>query len=206
MNNEAGGAEDSVTLHLPRKDLAHFLPLLQKGFAVKTRMGLTVAAFLCGHFGLSSQYVKERIQTIFLDGEPVDDENSALLRNGTVLALSSAMPGLLGATLRKGSPLKSLRQEISHREHGSGKPEEPQEGTVTVKLFNFMIPELAGIFLERGIGMEKRELGRILERILEETGNRPFPAERNHERVDVRELRETMKGGSGKTFLRIEAR
>ena len=73
-----------------------------------------------------------------------------------------------------------------------------------VKLFNFMIPELAGTFLEQGIWMEKRELGKILERILEDSRDRPFSAERNHKRIDGRELREIMERASGNIFLRVK--
>jgi hypothetical protein len=204
MEDDVIGAEDSITLHLDKKYLAPFFPLLQKGVAVKTPMGVTVTDFLCGHFGLSPQYVKERIQTIFLDGEPVDDEDSARVRDGTVLALSSAMPGLLGATLRKGSPLRCLRREISHREKSNGKPEGDMQGTVTVKLFNFMIPELAGAVLELGIWLDRKEFGTILEKILEEAGDRPLSAERNHGKVGLRELMEAMAGAQGNVFLRIE--
>lgn len=204
MTSDGDGMKDSVTLHLPEKGMTHFLPVLQKGVTVKARVGVTVTAFLCGHFGLSPQYVKERIQTIFLDGEPVDDENSAVVRDGAVLALSSAMPGLLGATLRKESPFKSMRKEISHRGAGTGKPEEQGKGMVTVKLFNFMIRELSGTFLEQGIWMEKKELGRILGRILEDSRGHPLPAERNGRQIDLEELRETMEKSPGSIFLRVE--
>ena len=58
-----------------------FFQLLQKGFRVKTQAGCSVKSFLCEHLGLSPEYVEERIQTLFLDGKPVDDVDSALLDN-----------------------------------------------------------------------------------------------------------------------------
>ena len=204
MKDDVRPVEDSVRLLLPEKYLTPFLPLLQKGVAVKTRMGVTVADFLCGHFGLSPEYVKKRIQTIFLDGEPVDDEDSARVRDGAVLALSSAMPGLLGATLRKGSPFQAMRREISHRENRPGEAEKNRQGTVTVKLFNFMIPEMAGIVLQRGITLENRSFGKILVKILEEAGNHPVSAEKNHEEIGLRELRDRMEKTPGTVFLRVE--
>ncbi len=206
MKDDVRPGEDSVRLILPGKYMTPFLPLLQKGVAVKTRVGVTVADFLCGHFGLSPEYVRKRIQTIFLDGEPVDDEDSARIRDGAVLALSSAMPGLLGATLRKGSPFQAMRREISHRENRPGGVEENRQGTVTVKLFNFMIPEMAGIVLRRGVTLERRAFGKILGKILEEAGNHPVSAEKNHEKIGLRDLRDRMEKTPGTVFLQIETR
>jgi len=203
MKDDGSPGEDSVTLRIPEKYLTSFLPLLQKGVAVKTRVGVTVAEFLCGHFGLSHEYVRKRIQTIFLDGEPVDDEDSARVRDGAVLALSSAMPGLLGATLRKGSPFQSMRREISHRENHPWESEKSQ-GMVTVKLFNFMIPEMAGIVLQRGVTLDKRVFGKILGKILEEAGNHPVSTEKNHEKIDPRDLRDRMEKAPGTLFLQVE--
>ena len=203
MKDDGSPGEDSVTLRIPEKQLTSFLTLLQKGVAVKTPVGVTVADFLCGHFGLSHEYVRKRIQTIFLDGEPVDDEDSARVRDGAVLALSSAMPGLLGATLRKGSPFQSMRREISHRENHPGESEKSQ-GMVTVKLFNFMIPEMAGIVLQRGVTLDKRVFGKILGKILEESGNHPVSTEKNHEKIDPRDLRDRMEKAPGTLFLQVE--
>jgi len=57
--------------------------------------------------------VKEKISTIFLDGKAVDSPETALLREGSTLALSSAMPGLAGAILRRDGPYASLRSSIT---------------------------------------------------------------------------------------------
>jgi len=45
--------------------------------------------------GLDEDYVTQRISTIFLDGKPVDDIDTLLVRDGAVLSLSAAMPGLV---------------------------------------------------------------------------------------------------------------
>ena len=51
-----------------------------------------------------------------------------------------------GACLRRGSPLASLRGSISSREAGHG-----EEGTVTLRLFNLVLPLLGLRLLEQGV-------------------------------------------------------
>jgi hypothetical protein len=89
--------------------IPRFFQLLQQGFAVKVQAGCSVKTLLCEQLGLSPEYLEERIQTIFLDGRPVDDVNSAIIEDGSTLALSAAMPGLAGATLRKGGYYAPMR-------------------------------------------------------------------------------------------------
>jgi hypothetical protein len=55
---------------------------------------------LCDQFQVETDYLENRIKTIFLDGKPVDDEDKAVLKNGSTLALSAAMPGLVDSTFR----------------------------------------------------------------------------------------------------------
>ena len=70
--------------------------------------------------GLSPEYVDKRIQTLFLNGKAIDNPDTALLKEDSTLALSAAMPGLLGATLRKGSYYARMRNEISYQEQSEG--------------------------------------------------------------------------------------
>lgn len=138
-----------------------FSPLFQQGFVFKTRVGVSIETFLCADLGLDPQFVQERISTIFLDGKAVDSIATALLREGSILALSSAMPGLAGATLRRGGPYASLRASISYRENAGSAP--VGKGRITVKLFNLLIGELGPLFLERGIGVTSAELRAFLQ-------------------------------------------
>jgi hypothetical protein len=110
--------------------------------------------------GLEPDYVRERILSIVLDGRPVDDTEKALLRDGSQLALSSGMPGLAGAALRRGSPLASFRGSITHRESAASGTQ--QEGIICVKLFNLMMGDLGPRFLARGILIESGALARLL--------------------------------------------
>jgi hypothetical protein len=109
--------------------------------------------------GLSRDTI-EKIQSIFLDGSPVDDLDSATIRDGSSLALSAAMPGLVGATMRRGGAYSSFRSTITHRETGgqcvSG------EGFVQVKLFNLLMTELGPTLLENGVFVRSSDLAEFL--------------------------------------------
>jgi hypothetical protein len=133
-----------------------FFPILQKGFTQKIKVGCSVMALLSDQFGLSAEYIENRIQTIFLNGKPIDDMDTATVRDGSSLALSSAMPGVLGATLRRGGYYSRMRSQITHVEEA----ESPQrtDGQIIVKLFNLTIRELGPMFLERGIWMDAEDL------------------------------------------------
>jgi hypothetical protein len=147
-------ADEASRLHLTVRArlVPLFFPILQKGFLQKMRAGGSLRELLSDQFGLSQEYIESRIQTIFLDGKPVDDLDTATVRDGTSLALSSAMPGVLGASLRRGGYYSGMRSQITHVE----KPEPPRQtdGRITVKLFNLTIRELGPLFLERGIWMD----------------------------------------------------
>jgi len=150
----------SLFLRLERIENPFFLPLLQQGFLVKTQVGCSVENMLHEQYGLSLEYVENRIKTVFLDGRPVDDLGCAVIEDGSTLALSAAMPGLVGATMRRGGVLASFRSTIAYRKEkgfdASG------EGMIVVKLFNLLVDELGATFLERGIWVEREVLEEFL--------------------------------------------
>ena len=84
---------------------------------VKVRVGESIRSLLSEQFGLTQEYVKNRIQTAFLNGKPVDDFDTAVVGEGSVLTLSGALPGLAGATLRKGGFFSSLRASLSYQKN-----------------------------------------------------------------------------------------
>jgi hypothetical protein len=129
-----------------------FSQLLQNGFWIKGYVGCSIKSFLCEQFGLSPEYLEKRIQTIFLDGDVIDDVEKATVEDGATLSLSAAMPGLAGAVLRKGGYYAAMRDQISCKEEQSSAP--GQAGKVLIKLFNMPLQELGPIFLEHGIWVE----------------------------------------------------
>jgi hypothetical protein len=99
-------------------------------------------------FGLDPKLIK-KIETVFLDGKTVDDLESSIVKDGSILALSAAMPGLVGATLRRGSYYAAMRSHIT--DAGSQEKAESEDGMVTVKLFNLLMQELGPMFLRKGV-------------------------------------------------------
>lgn len=135
---------------------SEFFQLLQRGFMLKTQVSCSIKRFLCEQIGLSPEYIAEKIQTVFLDGRPVDDLDSAIIKDGSRLALSAAMPGLVGATMRRGGIYSSFRSTITYNERGTHYV--TGEGCVHIKLFNLLMKELGPDFLKRGIYLKSSHL------------------------------------------------
>jgi hypothetical protein len=156
----------TLEVRLPHVLVPRFFIFLQTGFQVQAVVGCSVGDFLRGQLGLASDYVNERISTLFLDGRPVDNFDTAVIQNGSVLALSGALPGLVGATLRRGGLLACLREGITYQPAAApaGPESGPAAGAITVKLFNLVLHDLGPRFLQEGIVVECAELLELLER------------------------------------------
>jgi len=133
---------------------------------VKVQVGCSIKTMLCKQWGLSTEYVEDRVKTIFLDGKAVDDIDSAVIKDGSTLALSAAMPGLAGAILRRGGPLALLRSQTTHREEK--KYSSRREGMVVLKLFNLLVNELGLRFLKEGIFVRREDVDGLLLSLPEE--------------------------------------
>ena len=168
---------------------------------MKTQAGCSVKSFLCEQLGLSPEYVEERIQTLFLDGKPVDDKDSATIRDGSTLALSAAMPGLVGAVLRSGGFFASMRSTISHREETE--VERPHEGMVSLKLFNILLREIGPAFLERGIWILGKDLQNFIEGKLDDFWTGCKKATVDGKEVDLKKL-SRIKWAAKDVFLRLK--
>jgi predicted RecA/RadA family phage recombinase len=153
MNNSAF---PSLLLSFEPSRIFIFFQLLENGFIIKGKVGCSVKEFLCNRMFIEQEYLDKRIQTIFLNGKPVDDVNSAIVKDGSAISLSAAMPGLAGATMRKGGVLAAMRSGISCVPAETGS--DLYEGKVTIKFFNLISKELGPEFLNRGIIIEGRTL------------------------------------------------
>ncbi len=138
-----------LVLELEAGQVSALFWLLQSGFIViGVEVGCSVKAFLAARLGMGPEFIRDCISTVFLDGKPVDDLDTAVVRDGSRLALSSALPGLVGATMRSGGALASLRSSITHKENGiciGG------NGNVHVKLFNMVMEKAGPDLLLKGI-------------------------------------------------------
>ena len=78
--------------------------------------------------------------------------DSAWVENGSKLALSAAMPGLVGVTFRKGGFYASLRNTITYSKTKASVVK--GDGEIVLKLFNMVAKELGPAFLKNGIMVE----------------------------------------------------
>jgi hypothetical protein len=173
MNNEyAGPVVDSTAAGIISRDCSRltvavagrlvrrFLYFAQLGFLVPLRVGCSIMSVLTEQLKLSPSYVAERIRTVFLDGCPVDHLDRAIVKDKAVLALSGALPGLVGAALRSGSPLACFRDGITYVPAADAG--HSAAGTITLKLFNILVSDLGPGFLERGILIQATEIQTFL--------------------------------------------
>lgn len=117
---------------------------------------MSIEDFLVRQLGLAKDLVENRISTIFLNGCCVDHIETAVIEDGSVLALSAALPGLAGASLRRGGYYACLRESITRSEEiFNGRM---HEGVIAVKLFNLLIGELGPVFLKKGIIMFRPDI------------------------------------------------
>jgi hypothetical protein len=137
-----------------------FFPLLQQGFTIRARVGFSIRELLCEQFGIRPEYLSGRITTIFLNSRAIDDPASSRIAAGATLALSAAMPGLVGATMRCGGYYSAMRSDITHHDlAGDGAQ---GNGEIRVKLFNLLMAELGPGFLARGIRLQAPDLAEFL--------------------------------------------
>lgn len=130
---------------------------------------------MAASLGFPAAYVEGSVSTVFLDASPVDDIDAALVKPGCLVALSGAMPGLVGAVMRRKSPYASFRKAISHG-GDAGAPAELGEGgrpageealaghggrvspeescLVRLKLFNAVLRDMGSFVMERGVWIE----------------------------------------------------
>jgi hypothetical protein len=160
-----------LNLTLESDQLKLFFPLLQKGVTVPFSAGCTLNSLLCDQFAIPADFVTDRITTIFLNNHPVDDLDRAIVHDGSQVALSAAMPGLVGATMRRGGFYAALRQGISLIADSGAAAGEC--GTVRVKLFNLLLGELGPLVLAHGLILQRDELNELLQNIPGRPGDVP---------------------------------
>ena len=160
-----------LILKLEPDQLNTFFPLLQEGVTVPATVGCTLNSLLCDQFSIPSDYVTDRITTVFLDNRPVDDFDSTIVKDGSRITLSAAMPGVVGATMRRGGYYAAMRQGISHVADGNAVADEC--GAVRVKLFNLLLAELGPLVLARGLILDQTELTDLLQNLPDRVEDSP---------------------------------
>lgn len=156
--------DPEITLHLklPERGIRQLFPLFHSGIGIKTLAGISLMGLLHGQLGIDEDIIRDSVQTVFINGRAVDHAEKVKIPPDAVVALSAAMPGLVGATLRSGGLLAGLRQGISYPEEGNVPDELKNETLIQLKLFNLAAENLAPQILPRGILVKGETLRDLL--------------------------------------------
>ncbi len=150
-----------VQISIENDNFSAFWGFFSYGFQLNIEVGCSLSDLLCRQIGISETYLNDRVQTIFLNGKAVDNISGEILKDESVIALSAAMPGLVGAVFRKGGILSSMRSGINNQT-----PEKAvilHKGRVTLKFFNLIASDLGSGFLKKGIHVKGDHFIRYLD-------------------------------------------
>lgn len=157
-----------IRLTVDANNGAVFQELLAYGFKLHVQPGASLFDLLCYQVGIREIYLNDRVQTIFLNGQAVDDLRDEFVKDRSVIALSAAMPGLAGAVFRKNAILSPMRTIPRSKP----KPTPGQthltasSGYVTLKLFNLIASDLGVTFFKQGILINADHFIRFVKRRL----------------------------------------
>jgi len=166
--------------------------LFQSGVLLKVQVGVSIKNLLCEQLSLDKTYVDKRITTIFLNSQPVDDITKAIIKNNDTLALSSAMPGLVGATLRRNSHLAPLRNNITFKEYRNNDDIQAY-GLIHLKLFNLILQEAGPFLLQRGVVTGFEDLIDLFDNKMSEKIKGDLKIYSNGKKTDINELCRSLK-------------
>jgi len=147
-----------LTLTCPHNSLLRLVTVLQSGFLHRCREGETILSCLLGLEGFTREYIEKKIQTIFYNGDALDDMEAELSGDRPTIALSSAMPGLAGAILKKNSPCGILRKTRSVEYSGTA----GRLLDVAIKLFNTVALDRGPALFQQGIIIKSLDLSSFL--------------------------------------------
>jgi hypothetical protein len=202
MNRKNASVESRIVLTVRSEVFNSFCLLTGGGFHVCIPSACTIRDLLCRELNVEEDYLRERIQTILLNSKVVDDPDTAVVTAGSQLALSAAMPGLVGATLRKGGYYAPMRSSIS-LDNSNNRDWAEGEGSVTVKLFNLLQQELGTVLLQRGIRISGERLAGLFRRRKETLRSAIVTVEVDGERLSVSAFLE-MDWTNRNLLLRVE--
>ncbi len=153
------GLVPSVTLSCSENNLVRLATVLQSGFIKAGIEGDSIYSFLLSLPGFTEDYLLREVQTIFYNGDALDDLDSELAGSFATIALGSAMPGLAGAIMKKGSVCGAFRktrtvQNVSRQ----GDPVQ-----VRVKLFNTIARDRGPRLFNTGLRLDTHDLILFLE-------------------------------------------
>jgi len=166
--------------------------LFQSGVLLKVQVGISIKNLLCEQLSLDKTYVDKRITTILLNSQPVDDIDKTIIKSNDTLALSSAMPGLVGATLRRDSHLAPLRDTITFKEYRNNDDIQAY-GLIHLKLFNIILQEAGPFLLQRGVMMAFDHVIDLFDNKISEKIKGDLKIYFNGKKTGINEVRRSLK-------------
>ena len=130
--------------------------LLQKGAFFERPDTVTVSGFIAQLLGIAPEKVTDTVKTVLLDNKVVDDPNRRIM-DGTTLVLSGAMPGLVGAMLRSGSPYEAMRSTIT--DSCDNRTRTRKTDMVRIKFLNTVLRDNKERIVHHGFWIEENEDG-----------------------------------------------
>lgn len=153
----------SMTIRLGwRPDrIKDFCLLLLRGVMLKAEQGETVRSVLSGQLKMTDEELCRRARAIFLDGKTVGQPDAAVLKPGSILAISTVLtePFLLHAygdtESRVLKPHETVQPPADSRH--------PKEYIfLFLKLFDLMLDEFGPRILNSGVWIEARDFEKFL--------------------------------------------
>jgi hypothetical protein len=155
----------AISLEPTQEQIPLLRMLLSTGAFVRVETGHSLRELICEQFRVSPDYLEHDIKVLFLNYSPVNDMDSVIIKDGAILALCGAMPGVVGAAMRRDG-LSSMRSSITYKEEATEKVQ--GEGVIYLKLFNVVMDALGESFLRRAVYVESRTLAEFLGRFSDE--------------------------------------
>lgn len=201
----------------PAEALEALTPLAREGFGVEVTAGCSLRATLADDLGLGRECVETRIQTVFMDGSPVDDIDTDFARPGCVLALAGALPGVAGIAMQRGSRIGVYREGITHQVEQQTKQQAshpvwqdaaasapPRPLHLTLKLFNSVAVECLAQVLRHGVELRAGRLAELLDERPEALARAGF--ELDGAAYSRAELADALRGANSPLRLRAQDR
>ena len=140
--------------------------LLREGIDIEIQLGRSIQEILLLELNVEQDTIQERINTIFLNHNPVDDLQTPVTTENSTLTLSGAMPGFMGACMRVNSPYAPMRGSISeHRTEHPDSTKGNSRGLIKLKLFNLLVSEIGPKILQKGILLSTQRLEGFLKQL-----------------------------------------
>ncbi len=150
----------ALYLMVPEPGILSLGMIFSAGVGLMVQTGFSLRATMIEQLKVTADYLEEKLQTIFLNNRPVDDLDGVFVAPGDILALSAAMPGLVGATLRRAGHLAAMRREITQGK--TARQAATTTAMITLKLFNLACRDLGPELVKRGVLARPDQLAGLL--------------------------------------------